>query len=370
MVPVGGRGPVWWQHGRWLLGPLLGFGLFAWAGFLYIGVRAQRRTWKVAAGFYGLGAGVAAGLLATAPAAAEPTVGETDPAGAARQATVAGLLLLAMWVGGAVHALLANREWLAWVRAHTPSPPPPGAPPHPRRSSGTGPSVAGGPGPGPGPGSGSAVVGDPGPGPGSGSAVAGGPGPDSGSAVAGMEEPWAAYVRSAESLGSRFMAAAGRVAAGPFQGPLRGLTEQVERSVEQSRQLAGHGQVLVTARRAIDVAAVDAGLAAARHALRADRTDSADHERQIVEALEAQRTAADRMDEVIDDVAGRLRLIEARLGEALARVVELPVHARAPGEPPPGTAADIDLLVSDLEALRQALDEVATPTRPGQRAGS
>jgi len=68
---------------------------------------------------------------------------------------------------------------------------------------------------------------------------------------------------------------------------------------------------------------------------------------------EAQRAAADRMDEVIDDVASRLRIVEARLGEALARVVELAA---------PGPAPDNDLVVSDLEALAQALDEVAPPS--------
>ena len=86
---------------------------------------------------------------------------------------------------------------------------------------------------------------------------------------------------------------------------------------------------------------------------------------------------------MIADTADRLRLLDARLDEAVTRAIELSVRADGPEELR-GLGDDIDTLVGDMESLRQGLDEVdasssgrarRAPTRirrrrPHDRAGA
>jgi hypothetical protein len=51
-----------------------------------------------------------------------------------------------------------------------------------------------------------------------------------------------------------------------------------------------------------------------------------------------------------------LRLLDARLSEAATRAIELSVRAHDPSDLA-GLGEDVDVLVTDLEALRLALDE-------------
>lgn len=257
----------------WSLAALCGFGLTTWAGFLYIGVRSGRRAWQVAAGLYAV---VAVALAYLAVTRSDLPV------------LVEWLLLLVLWAGGSVHAVIAHRRWLAWLAASS-SPP-----------------VRG-----------------------------------------GLEEPWATFVRRADSVGRRFRAAVD-AATGPHQDAVRDMVADVDRSVVLVHHLAGHGQVLVTAWQGLDVDAVDAGLAAGRDAL-VGRPDEPGH--QLIEALEAQRVAAERVNEVIATVAERLRLVDTHLVELLARVEEL---VRPCGE--------LDALLVDLRSIRESLDELTTST--------
>ncbi|MGH9228026.1 MAG: serine/threonine-protein kinase [Acidimicrobiales bacterium] len=105
------RLPGWpWRlrHSAWLLAALP-FGLTTWAGFLYIGLRANTSAWRQAAGGYGIGAAVLLTLILTAPVDA---TGNTDLD--TWQNTTGVILMLVLWLGGLVHSLVANRHWLRW----------------------------------------------------------------------------------------------------------------------------------------------------------------------------------------------------------------------------------------------------------------
>ena len=52
-----------------------------------------------------------------------------------------------------------------------------------------------------------------------------------------------------------------------------------------------------------------------------------------LEALDAQLAAAARMDRLVSEVSDRLRLLDARLDEAVTRTIELSVRADNPDEP-------------------------------------
>src|SRR3546814_17855409 len=82
-----------------------------------------------------------------------------------------------------------------------------------------------------------------------------------------------------------------------------------------------------------------------------------------MEALRAQMATVERLEGVIGEADGRLRLLNARLDEAAARTIELSVRASdwsAPG----GLGRDADDLVSEMEALRQATADESGGTTP------
>lgn len=94
------------RHSLWLLPALLGFGLCTWLSFLYIGLRARHRKWLL------ISAGHA--FLSTI---AFVLVGITN----SQSVTVlAGTLLLILWGGGSIQALVVNRSWLRWRSDRTP----------------------------------------------------------------------------------------------------------------------------------------------------------------------------------------------------------------------------------------------------------
>ena len=76
------------------------------------------------------------------------------------------------------------------------------------------------------------------------------------------------------------------------------------------------------------------------------------------EALQAQVDTAKRLDELIDDARGQLRVLDARLDESVARAIELSVQLDD-AEGLRTVDADVDHLVTEMEALRQALEETS-----------
>jgi len=66
--------------------------------------------------------------------------------------------------------------------------------------------------------------------------------------------------------------------------------------------------------------------------------------------------AAARMEAAVWEARDRLRLLDARLGEAVTRAAELSL--RRPGDAELGALGhDVDDLVGELEALRSALED-------------
>src|SRR5204862_6607432 len=73
-------------------------------------------------------------------------------------------------------------------------------------------------------------------------------------------------------------------------------------------------------------------------------------------------SSAKRIGDVATDASDRLRVLNAQLDEAVARAVELSVHADSVGDVAP-LGADVDSLVGELEALRQGLEETGGAAR-------
>ena len=92
-----GSGRVLVHPNRWLAVVALGVGFTTWGAFLYIGLRAQRRTWLMWAAAYG--------ALALIGAAANGSSRPNSPV-----AAVGVIAVMVAWLGGTVHAAVVRRE--------------------------------------------------------------------------------------------------------------------------------------------------------------------------------------------------------------------------------------------------------------------
>jgi hypothetical protein len=132
----------------------------------------------------------------------------------------------------------------------------------------------------------------------------------------------------------------------------------------------------VTARRGVDLARVDRQLDELRRDANGEAEAGLDEtDAPVVASLEAQRGAATRLDAVIDRTQSELRVLDARLDEAVVRALELTARAGADAAVA-GLGSDVDDLVTEMEALRLALDETdaaaggAVPPRDLPRGGT
>lgn len=170
-----------------------------------------------------------------------------------------------------------------------------------------------------------------------------------------LQDPWLSHVRSALTYRGRVRELAGTAESGPLQDNLHGITARVDTAVDEVWQIAKRGQSLSKARGAISATAADREIARLTDEL-AESPGSADLQATLA-AHTTQRDAAARLDQTISDADTRLRLMNARLGEVVSRTAELSAHAG--GHASLGAlSSDVDGLLTDMEALRQALDEM------------
>lgn len=171
-----------------------------------------------------------------------------------------------------------------------------------------------------------------------------------------VQEPWRRFVQQALQTRNRFDELVHGLADGPLRDNLSEVARRVDDAVAENYRIAQRGQALAKARRTIDVGRIERQQA---ELTTGDPTDASLE--QVTAALEAQRSAAARLDQVQAEAQARLRLLDARMSETLARAVELSAQPGAglgAGTGIGTLGTDVDSLVTDMEALRQALEEV------------
>ena len=181
-----------------------------------------------------------------------------------------------------------------------------------------------------------------------------------------LQEPWRRFVSDAQAAHGRLREIVRSSAPGPLRETLESISARLDEGVDEIWRICQQGHALVAARQRIDVDS--------------PRRELADIERQpsetwaagtrlgqTADALRAQIASAERMDAVIEDAIGRVRLLDARLDEAVARAAEL-----ASGTGGTSLAAsvsgDVEGIVTEMEALRLALDELDHRSVPGPAA--
>jgi len=165
---------------------------------------------------------------------------------------------------------------------------------------------------------------------------------------ASLGEPWRGYVASAQDAKRRFDRVVASVAAGPLRARLEALSSRLDDGIDESWRIARRGDEVVAAVGQIDTASAERELALLR-----DGGGPSGAQEGTVASLEAQLAAAERLRSVARRSQDRLRLLDARFDELVARAVEVSVGAGSTDM----LTDDVDGLVSELEALRIALEE-------------
>jgi hypothetical protein len=162
-----------------------------------------------------------------------------------------------------------------------------------------------------------------------------------------LSEPWRGYAQQAQAAKRRFDEVVASVAPGPLHDRLATLSARLDEGVEESWRIARRGHEIVSAIGKIDTAAAETELEDLR------RSASGNAQADTIKALEAQLQSAQRLTNLAQKSRDRLRLLDARFDELLARTVEVSVGS---GDSE-GLGADVDDLVTELEALRVAMEE-------------
>lgn len=164
-----------------------------------------------------------------------------------------------------------------------------------------------------------------------------------------LSEPWRGYAEGAQDAKRRFDQIVASVASGPLRDRLATLSQRLDDGVDESWRIAGRGHEIVAAIGQIDVGAAQAEL---------DQLSVAGASGDVahaatVQSLQAQLDAAQRLTTLAERSRDRLRLLDARFDELIARAVEVSVGSGDSDV----LGQDVDQLVSELEALRVAMEE-------------
>jgi hypothetical protein len=170
-----------------------------------------------------------------------------------------------------------------------------------------------------------------------------------------LNEPWRGFVQDALSARSQFREATDRTKSGPLRETLQETASRLEDGVGECWRIARQGDTLVQSRRNINTATIDRELAEAEAAAAQDPNN--DLWARTLDSLRAQRATADRMDQVIERARSELRLLDARMGETVVRALELSASQYIDRDSASSLSSDVEGMVTDLEALRQALEE-------------
>lgn len=149
-------------------------------------------------------------------------------------------------------------------------------------------------------------------------------------------EPWRHFVRDALQAQARFRRTVGTVPPGPLRDRLDDIGARVDGAVAECWRIARHGH------------AIDRAL------------------RDLSPSLPSQAATAARLTAAASDARDRLRLVDARLDEAAARAAELALGRPDGAADAAGLSRELEAVVSELESLRLALEEVEGPATPGE----
>jgi hypothetical protein len=172
-----------------------------------------------------------------------------------------------------------------------------------------------------------------------------------------LEPPWRDAVNDAMQARARFQAVLVQCREGPLRDHLSTLGDRVDSGVLAAWATANRAQAAARAVGSMGLEQATDRLKDARRRLaqaeqRGDDTAALDAE---VAALAVQHASLHQLSNAVDDAAERLRLLDIRLGAAVARAAQI-VLAPDAADQVDALDGEIVAVVEQLEALRAGLD--------------
>ena len=141
-----------------------------------------------------------------------------------------------------------------------------------------------------------------------------------------ISEPWGSFVDEALDAQRRFAETARSVPDGPVRERLGEIGNRIDTAVQECWRVARRGAALDHGVASLELSEVRSRLKQTR-STRPNSPAGVDSRDRTVEALEAQLSSGERIETVATNARDRLRLLDARLDEAVARAVELSFQA-------------------------------------------
>jgi hypothetical protein len=163
-------------------------------------------------------------------------------------------------------------------------------------------------------------------------------------------EPWRQLVRDAQRAGERLQITVASMSDGPLRERMSGIVTRLEHGLDEAWTIAQRGDEIDDAVRRLD----PAGLRSKLHTL--ETHQSRNPSKELIASIESRRAqiaTTERLQAESDKMADRLRLTQARLDELVGRAAEIALGSGDTER----YEHDVDDLVIELEALRQAVDE-------------
>lgn len=164
-------------------------------------------------------------------------------------------------------------------------------------------------------------------------------------------EPWRHFVQGAQRAARQVGESVSTASPGPLRDRLTDIVDKLDHGLEETWRIARRGDELDAAVRRLDPTGLRSKLDTLRSREPSPEVTAA------IESVEAQLETVDRLRDRSERTADRLRLTRTRLDELAARATEVSVGV----DELAGYEHDVDDLVIELEALRQAVEETNRP---------
>lgn len=163
-------------------------------------------------------------------------------------------------------------------------------------------------------------------------------------------EPWRQFVSGAQRAGTKLHRIVDDSPAGPLKDRMISITERFDDGLAETWQIARRGDQIDDLIRRLDPTRLQSTLESLNRRRSANPSDEVD---EAVESVERQIESTERLRTQSSRTADRLRLTRSRLDELVSRAAEVSLGAGDSDR----YEHDVDDLVIELEALRQAVDE-------------
>jgi hypothetical protein len=181
-----------------------------------------------------------------------------------------------------------------------------------------------------------------------------------------VPEPWRQYVRDALGARQRFDQTVSQWPPGPLRDRLVSLQPRLAQATEEVWAVAQRGAALDGSVRGVPTGTprpTVAQLSAELEEVQSERQRTADEEThaslaRTEDAIAAQLRAARRSEVARAEVLDRLRLLTARLDEAVTELLQLGTDVSGGEAAVDRVAGSVDALVEEISALHQGLREV------------